>query len=100
MRSTLYIMRGFSLPLAMLLAGCGGAAGKLELVHDRVPVLVSTPCLAEGGKPGPVAPLNASIPPDQWMAKPVGAKARAVQAQAGRRMNYEAALDAATAGCR
>jgi hypothetical protein len=83
------------------LAGCGGhprSAGDQAPLSFGVPV--ATGCVGQGGKPTVPAPLRTRYTAAQWAAMPPGAKAQAVAAQAGHRMNYEDRLGAATSGCR
>lgn len=92
----------FAIPVLMialcLLAGCGGTAPRPEVHYKTVPVVVTAPCVVD--RPEKPTGLKAIIPDEQWAQMPTGAKAQAVKAQAGRRLNYEDRLEAATAGCR
>jgi len=96
MRLTAYIIAGSSLALA-------ACAGNKEIITERVPVEVRLPvatgCISESGRPDPVVPLNERMSADQWEALAPGAKARAVEAQSGRRMNNADEDRAATAAC-
>lgn len=86
--------------LLLALAGCAhrdpDTPPKLDTITVLVPV--ATGCIAPSGRPAPVIPLKERYT-EEWQAMPPGAKASAVQAQAGDRLNYEDALRAATSGC-
>lgn len=79
------------------LSGCGHDQQKPEVQIQTAPVIVQTGCVHN--RPEAPPSLSQTIPAQAWANMPVGAKASAVEAQAGVRMNYEVALDAATAGC-
>jgi hypothetical protein len=79
------------------LAGCTTAPVEPRVEYREVKVAVAAGCVS--GAPETVKPLNERIPADQWNALAPGAKAEAVKAQAGERMNYEDQLRAATAAC-
>jgi hypothetical protein len=89
-----------AISLIPLLAGCGGhvAAVSEKPVPFAVPVAVG--CVGKDGKPTPPEPLKQRYTDAQWAAMPPGAKAQAVAAQGGARLNYEDSLRASTAGCR
>jgi hypothetical protein len=70
-----------------------------EVRIETAPVIVATGCLPASGLPDAPRPLRQEIPQDRWDAMPPGAKAEAVKAKAGERLNYEDAVRAATAGC-
>ena len=92
--------RGFILVATALLCSCG-ARPKTAAdapIHYAVPVAAG--CVAEAGKPLAPRPISETHPADQWQAMPAGVKAQAIAAQAGRRLNYEDRLSAATAGCK
>lgn len=67
------------------------------IVYKEAKVAVATGCIVN--RPEAVQPLNKRISPDTWASLAPGAKAQAVKAQAGDRLNYEDELRAATAGC-
>lgn len=93
----------FSVAVLLALAACAGGPlpePRIETRYEEVPTIVSTGCVTEGGRPEAVTPLNERIGSDDWYARPVGARASAIEAQAGRRMNHAEQLDAATSGCR
>lgn len=95
-----YLKWGSSLALFALAACVGGAPDPIrEIDTVEVPVAVATGCVAEEGRPTPVMPLNQQMTREEWEARPVGARASAVGAQAIDRMDYEIALRASTAGC-
>lgn len=102
MFSTASVKRAFragaAITLALALAGCGGSQARPEVHYETVPVVVTAPCVVN--RPTAPVSLKQAIPDAQWAQMPTGAKARAVEAQAGRRLNYEDRLEAATAGCR
>ena len=86
----------------LTLAGCSPSVvdqrpAEPKVIYKDVPVAVAVGCVRN--RPGAVAPINAQIAADKWGAMPTGAKAEAVRAQAGDRMNYEDRLGAATSGC-
>lgn len=87
------------LALVAGLAGCAGRAPPPEpaIVYRDVPTAVAVGCVVDR----PVAPdaLRVRVPAAEWAQRAPGAKAQAVLAQAGRRMNHETAAAAATAGC-
>lgn len=86
--------------LALLLFGCAHAPStppEPAVVFREVKVAVPTGCVVD--KPGEVKPLNQQVTADQWNALAPGAKAEAVAAQAGTRLNYEDRLRASTSGC-
>ena len=86
---------------ALLLAAC---TSNPKSVVDSAPVPYAVPvaagCVAEGGKPEAPKPLRDHYPDEQWTAMPPGAKAQAVAAQGGHRLNYEDRFAASTAGCK
>lgn len=83
---------------AALLSGCATPGEQPpEIVYKEVKVAVATGCVVD--RPEEVQPLNKRIPADTWASLAPGAKAQAVKAQAGDRLNYEDELRAATAGC-
>lgn len=85
----------------VLLAGCAGGERPVKPADKPIEyaVPVAVPCVAEGGRPAKVQPLRERYAAEQWAALPPGSKAQAVAAQAGKRMNREDSLEAATAGC-
>lgn len=74
---------------------------KTVYVDKPVPyaVPVATGCIDPKGRPAVPTSLRGTITPEAWAAMPPGAKASAVQAQAGRRLSYEELDRAATSGC-
>ena len=91
-----------ALVLGLSLAACG--TDRPRSAGDELPqayaVPVSSPCIAAEGRPAKVKPLNQRYPREQWATMPIGAKAQAVAAQGGERMNYEDRSEAATSACR
>ena len=85
---------------ALIVASCGEhpKSAATEPVSYAVPV--ATGCVAKDGRPAPPQPLNRRYTAEQWAAMPPGAKAQAVAAQGGERMNFEDRDRAATAACR
>lgn len=86
--------------VALALSGCGGrpkSTPEPAVVYREVKVAVATGCVVK--RPDPVQSMNSKMPMDQWRLLAPGAKASAVQAQAGERMNYEDALRASTSAC-
>lgn len=84
--------------LLIALAGCKTTPVEPEIRYETVYVPVSVGCVVD--KPAPVRPLNEQIAPEQWGALAPGAKAEAVKAQAGDRLNYSDELEASTSGCK
>ena len=66
-------------------------------VYRDAPIAVAAGCVVD--RPAPIVPLRDRVPPAEWAARAPGAKAQAIAAQAGRRMNHQARTDAATSGC-
>lgn len=93
-----------SLRLAVLagvligLSACQTTPEEPRIEYRTVPVPVSAGCVVQ--RPAPVRPLNEQVPQEQWNALAPGAKAEAMRAQAGDRLNYENRLEAATSGCK
>jgi hypothetical protein len=85
--------------MGLLALGACTTPGEIRTEYIEVPMAVPTGCVAEGGKPEVTASLRDRYTAEQWAALAPGAKANAIRAQAGRRMNYEDALRAATAAC-
>jgi hypothetical protein len=83
----------------VLLAACAGRtpAPEPEIRYQDVPVAIATGCVVD--RPTPPASLSSRVPAAEWTRRALGAKAQAVRAQAGQRMNYEDALAASTSGC-
>lgn len=92
-------MRFTLLGFSLLLAACSGHSDGGRARIETAPAIVAAPCVTATGRPTPVTPLRQGTPVATWEALAPGAKARAVQAQAGRRMSYIDSLEAATAGC-
>lgn len=80
------------------LSSCTSTPAEPRVEYRTVPVAVSAGCVVE--RPEAVVPLNQQVSSDQWGALAPGAKAEAVLAQAGDRLNYEDRLEAATSGCK
>lgn len=80
-----------------LLTGCAHSQTE-DRPYRELPVAVAIGCV----KDRPTAPqsLKERISDEEWAMLAPGAMARAVQAQAGDRLNYEDRLEAATKGCR
>lgn len=89
---------GFLAPAGLLIAGCAGQAPEPRTVLKPVPVATPVGCVVNR----PAAPLTLleRISDPDWAALAPGAKARAIEAQAGERMNYQDELAAATSGCK
>lgn len=87
---------------AILIASCAGdhhaAAASERPAPFAVPV--SAGCVAATGRPEKPQPLNRRYTAEQWAALAPGAKANAVAAQGGARLNFEDEDSAATTGCR
>lgn len=91
--------RGLGLALfAGVLTGCAGSTPEVRVEYRTVPVPVSVGCVVD--RPAPIRPLNEQITPEQWERLAPGAKAEAIRAQAGERMNYSDRLEASTSGCK
>ncbi|MBB4617896.1 hypothetical protein [Sphingomonas abaci] len=88
-----------ALALASALSACAGRTPTPEptIVYRDAPIAVAAGCVVD--RPAPVVPLRDRVPPAEWAARAPGAKAQAIAAQAGRRMNHQARTDAATSGC-
>lgn len=89
---------GFVATAGLLIAGCAGQAPEPHIVLKPVPVATPVGCVV--GRPAEPQSLLERVPDETWDALAPGAKARAVEAQAGERMNYADALKAATSGCK
>jgi hypothetical protein len=85
--------------IAAATAGC--ATTKTVSVDKPVPyaVAVATGCIDSRGRPAVPSSLKQRYTPEQWAALSPGAKAFAIEAQAGRRLSYEQLDRAATSGC-
>lgn len=101
------MLKASSLLIAGLaLASCGTTKTIIEEVPVNVYVPVIAPCVADpdkdgkGNRPDRVKSIRDAVPREQWDALAPGAKAEAVRAQAGRRMNYEDEDRAATSACK
>lgn len=88
---------GFAL-CAGLLSACTTAPKEPRVEYHTAKVAVAAPCVKD--RPERPQALRERISDDQWAVKPPGAKARAVEAQAGIRLNYEDSFAASVAGCR
>lgn len=83
---------------SVMLGGCTRRAiAEPEVRFETVPVPVAVPCVV--GRPAEPISLNKRIPSTEWAKRAPGAKAQAVAAQAGERMNFSDRLAAATSGC-
>lgn len=88
-------MRGI-LIAALLLSGCADRT----VVRDRVqPVSVPVIQKCASEKPVAVTPLRDRIDEAAWLALTHKQRAERFAAQAGRRMNHSASLEAATSAC-
>lgn len=83
--------------LVSALAACAGRTPEPKIEYRTVSVPVPAPCAID--IPGIVKGLKVLIPLEQWQALAPGAKASAVEAQAGERLNYEERLSASYSGC-
>ena len=96
-----FLMRALYLCVAaasVLLAGCvSDQTPPPRVVYQEVKVPVAVGCVS--GRPSPVEALKDVVSQPAWASMPTGAKAQAIRAQAGVRMNYEARLNASIAGC-
>jgi hypothetical protein len=90
------------LAIAISLVGCSTPAARPAQAEKPMPyaVPVATACVATAGRPARPQPLAQRYTPQQWAALATGAKANAVAAQAGARMNYEDEEAAATSACK
>jgi len=99
--SRIALTLGLLILAGIILAGCGGP---VKTAGDEVPIPYAVPvaagCIGKDGRPAAPAPLQGRYPAEQWARMPPGAKAQAVAAQAGKRMNFEDQLTASTAGCK
>jgi hypothetical protein len=85
----------------LTLMGCGSTPPKsagTDPVTVAVPVAVG--CVDSNGRPAPPPPLKQRYTREQWDSLAPGARANAVAAQAGERMNFEDRDRAATSACR
>ena len=94
-----YSTRFLTLVFSLALWGCAHDAPirAPEVRIETAPVAVAVGCVVD--RPDPVVPLNQRMTRDEWVARAPGAKAEAIKAQAGRRLNYEDAERAATGRC-
>lgn len=82
----------------LLLAACAHAPAAEPAVQYRdAAIAVTVGCVVD--RPAAPAPLSARISSAEWAARAPGAKAQAVRAQAGIRLNFEDRLAASTSGC-
>lgn len=88
-----------ALAIAGGLSACAGRAPAPEptIIYRDAPIAVAAGCVVD--RPAPIVPLRDRVSPAEWAARAPGAKAQAIAAQAGRRMNHQARTDAATSGC-
>lgn len=89
---------GFLALAGLLIAGCTGQTPEPRVVLKPVPVATPVGCVV--GRPVEPQALAERIPDDVWATLAPGAKARAVEATAGERMNYVDELKAATSACK
>lgn len=92
-----------ALAIGLALAACGGekpkSAGDAP-APERYAVPVAAPCVGSEGRPAAVQTLKQRYTDAEWAAMPPGAKAAAVAAQGGDRLNYENRLEASTSACK
>jgi len=88
-----------ALAIASGLSACATHAPAPEpsIVYRDAAIAVPVGCVVD--RPAPVLPLRARVAPAEWRTRAPGAKAQAIAAQAGRRMNHQTRTDAATSGC-
>ena len=88
-----------ALAIAGSLSACAAQLPTPEptIVYRDAPIAVAAGCVVD--RPAPVVPLRDRVPAAEWAARAPGAKAQAIAAQAGRRMNHQTRTDAATSGC-
>lgn len=89
-------MRALVIIPAMLLAACGPRVVTRETVKT-VSVPVVQKCAAE--RPPQVIPIDSRYSAEQWELLSFKQKAEIVAAQGLTRLNYSAALEAATGAC-
>ncbi len=82
----------------LLLAACVGRPTPEPAIQYReAAVAVAAGCV--GDRPAAPAPLNVRVPAAEWATRAPGAKAQAIRAQGGLRLNYEDRQAAALSGC-
>jgi hypothetical protein len=88
--------------LLCTLAACSGDKPPATVSEKPVPyaVPVDAGCIGDKGRPEKPQALKQRYTAEQWAALAPGAKASAVAAQGGARMNFEDEDGAATAGCK
>jgi hypothetical protein len=93
-------MKRLILPIAALsLAACSTPQPDVSRIEYRTAnVAVSAGCVVD--PPAVPVPLKQGYTDEQWNALAPGAKAEALKAQAGERLNYEDRLRAASSGCK
>lgn len=79
----------------LVLSGCQTTE---RIRYKEARVAVSAPCVVDSPEKTPN--LLASHPDAVWNVMPPGAKANAIEARAGERMNYTDNLETAASGCR
>ena len=89
---------GLAALAGLLIAGCAGKTPEPKIVLKPYPVATPVGCVVD--RPTPPVTLLMRISDEAWSALAPGARARAVEAQAGERMNYQDALATATSGCK
>ena len=90
-----YVATAFSL---ILIAGCTKTVTEERIVYQDVPVPVPVGCVVN--RPTEPDPLRARYTDAQWAALAPGARAQAIAAQAGDRLNHTQAQAAALSGCK
>lgn len=90
-----FITTAFSL---LLLAACATRPAPEPAVQYRdAAIAVAIGCVVD--RPAKPAAINSRVNAAEWAARAPGAKAQAVRAQAGHRLNYEERLAASTSAC-
>lgn len=92
------VLRGLGAgALFLALTACPRPEVRTVTEYVEVPVPVTAGCVVD--RPAPPEALRERYTAEQWAAMPPGVKAAALGAQAGRRLNYEDRLAAATSAC-
>ena len=85
----------------LALAACATAPKPpAEVINRPYPVVVPGPCIAPTGRADKPITLKERYTDAEWASLPPRAKASAVQAQGGERLNYEDKEGAATSACK
>ena len=99
-----YTRTAFSLAAALIVSACANHISAIRPAVEEKPVevvvAVATGCIATKGRPAPVKPLKSTLTLEQWKKLAPGAKAEAIKAQSGTRLNYEDTDRAATSACK